>query len=54
MPRKKNSPAYGKGSWKRPVDEKKFATNYDRIFGKKQTTGDMNETTTGNDPTPSE
>jgi hypothetical protein len=33
MPKKKNSPAYGKGSWKRPVDEKKFAENFDRIFG---------------------
>jgi hypothetical protein len=36
MPKKKNSPAYGKGSWKRPVDEKKFSENYDRIFGNKE------------------
>jgi len=34
MPRKKNSPAYGKGDWKRPVDEKKYAENWDRIFNK--------------------
>ena len=38
MPRKKNSPAYGKGDWKRPVDEKKFAENYDRIFNKGENT----------------
>lgn len=44
MPREKNSPAYGKGSWKRPVDERKFAVNYDRIFGgNKQTKGDVDE-----------
>jgi len=49
MPKRKNSPAYGKGDWKRPVDEKKFAENYDRIFGKKQT-GETNET--GTNPTP--
>ena len=41
MPKKKNSPAYGKGDWKRPVDEKKFAENYDRIFGNKS--GEKNE-----------
>ena len=37
MPQKKNSPDYGKGSWKRPVDEKKYSSNWDRIFGNKQT-----------------
>lgn len=54
MPKKKNSPHYGKGDWKRPVDEKKFAENYDRIFGKKQTAGDVDEiqTTTGVNTTP--
>lgn len=36
MPKKKNSPAYGKGDWKRPVDEKKYSENYDRIFGSKK------------------
>jgi hypothetical protein len=33
MPKKKNSPDYGKGSWKRPVDDKKWSENWDRIFG---------------------
>ena len=42
MPRKKNSPDYGKGSWKRPVDEKKYSDNWDRIFNKDK--GDKNET----------
>jgi len=42
MPKKKNSPAYGKGDWKRPVDDKKFADNWDRIFGKKSK-GDIDE-----------
>lgn len=46
MPRRKNSPAYGKGDWKRPVDEKKYSENWDRIFGKKQTSGETNETGT--------
>ena len=36
MPKKKNSPAYGKGSWKRPVNEKKYSVNWDRIFGNKE------------------
>jgi len=50
MIRRKNSPAYGKGDWKRPVDEKKYSDNWDRIFGKtKQRKGDVNET--GTDPT---
>ena len=51
MPKKKNSPAYGKGDWKRPVDEKKYSANWDRIFGSK-TAGELNETITGNDTTP--
>jgi hypothetical protein len=46
MPKRKNSPAYGKGDWKRPVDEKKFAENYDRIFNK----GEKNETGTNTTP----
>lgn len=36
MPKKKNSPDYGKGDWKRPVDEKKYSENWDRIFGSKK------------------
>jgi len=44
MPKKKNSPAYGKGDWKRPVDEKKYSENWDRIFGSsKQQKGDRDE-----------
>lgn len=42
MPKKKNSPQYGKGDWKRPVDGKKFGDNWDRIFGK-QPKGDTDE-----------
>lgn len=34
MPKRKNSPAYGKGDWKRPVDQKKYSENWDRIFAK--------------------
>jgi hypothetical protein len=49
MPKKKNSPHYGKGDWKRPVDEKKYSENWDRIFNKSK--GDTNET--GANPTPS-
>ena len=45
MPKRKNSPAYGKGDWKRPVDEKKYAENWDRIFSNK-TSGDTHETRT--------
>lgn len=51
MPKRKNSPAYGKGDWKRPVDEKRYSANWDKIFGNK-TEGESNETTTGNDTTP--
>jgi hypothetical protein len=49
MPKRKNSPAYGKGDWKRPVDEKKYSENWDRIFNK----GEKNETNTGTSTTPS-
>jgi len=35
MPKRKNSPDYGKGDWKRPVDEKKYSENWDRIFANK-------------------
>lgn len=45
MPKKKNSPDYGKGSWKRPVDEQKYADNWNRIFGNKQQ-GELSETGT--------
>jgi len=43
MPKRKNSPAYGKGDWKRPVDEKKYSANWDRIFGSTKQTGDKDE-----------
>jgi hypothetical protein len=47
MPKRKNSPDYGKGDWKRPVDEKKYSENWDRIFGSsKQQKGRTNETGT--------
>ena len=49
MPKRKNSPAYGKGDWKRPVDEKKYSENWDRIFSK----GETNEANTGTNTTPS-
>jgi hypothetical protein len=29
----------GKGSGRRPTDDKKFSDNYDRIFGKKEKNG---------------
>tara|TARA_R110000868_G_scaffold135430_3_gene347940 strand:+ start:95 stop:247 length:153 start_codon:yes stop_codon:yes gene_type:complete len=48
MPKKKNSPAYGKGDWKRPVDDKKYSDNWNRIF--KQ--GDKHEDETGTNTTP--
>ena len=41
--RKKNSPRYGKGDWKRPVDDKKFSSNWDRIFGKGEKKDDAKE-----------
>ena len=48
--RKKNSPRYGKGDWKRPVDEKRYSDNWDRIFNKDK--GEVNETNTGTNSTP--
>ena len=45
MPKRKNSPAYGKGDWKRPVDEKKYSENWDRIFGKGTKSGEDNDLT---------
>lgn len=36
MPKRKNSPAYGKGDWKRPVDEKRYSENWAKIFGSKR------------------
>lgn len=53
MPRKKNSPAYGKGDWKRPVDEKKFSKNWDRIFGNKDTKREVNTDENGSSTTSS-
>ena len=54
MPKKKNSPDYGKGDWKRPVDEKKFSANWDRIFGNKDTKREVNTDETGTSKSSSE
>ena len=35
QPRISRTTSYGKGDAKRPFDRKKYAENYDRIFGKR-------------------